>query len=361
MERADVAIVGGGVVGLAAAWRLASAGRDVVLLEQFDIGHGRGSSHGATRIFRFAYDDPTYVRLAQTALPLWQELESVAGLRLLSATGGIDVGDSVYLEACAGALEDCGARVERLSAQERRERFPWLRAGDEPAVFSPDTGVLLADLCVRNFAEAAVRAGARIESQSRCDALSVTDDAVEISSGGRTIAAKRCVISSGAWVSSLLSGLGVRLPARVTREQVFYFDGGDDMIPFIHRGEIARYGVPRAGSARGYKVAEHGTGKTTTPEERSFDVDDEPAARLTSYVREALPSLNPDPVAAETCLYTMTPDEGFVLDARGPVVIASACSGHGFKFAPIVGEIVASLVTGREPPVPLGPFALARF
>ena len=361
MQRTDVAIVGGGVVGLAAAWRLASAGRDVLVLEQFDIGHDRGSSHGPTRIFRFAYDDPVYVRLAQAALPLWRELESVAGQTLLQTTGGIDVGDVTYLEECVAALELCGARVERLSAQERRERFPWLRAGDEPAVFSPDTGVLMADLCVRAFAEAAVRGGARIESMSRCDALWVTDDTVGIRSGEQTIIAKRCVISPGAWVHDVVAGLGVRFPARVTREQVFYFDGGDDMIPFIHRGEIARYGVPRAGSARGYKVAEHGTGKTTTPEDRSFDIDDEAAARLTSYVREALPSLNPEPIAAETCLYTMTPDEGFVLDARGPVVIASACSGHGFKFAPIVGEIVAGLAIGRESPLPLEPFSLARF
>jgi len=143
MERVDVAIVGGGVVGLAAAWRLASAGRDVVVLEQFDVGHANGSSHGSTRIFRFAYDDPAYVRLAQAALPLWRELESVAGRDLLRITGGIDVGDDPYLEACASALEVCGARVERLSAEACRDRFNWLRAGDEAAVFSPDTGFSL--------------------------------------------------------------------------------------------------------------------------------------------------------------------------------------------------------------------------
>jgi len=147
----------------------------------------------------------------------------------------------------------------------------------------------------------------------------------------------------------------------VTQEQVFYFSGGDEMLPFIHRGPIPRYGVPRSGSAAGYKVAEHGTGATTTAADRTFDLDPSGAVRLTEYVQASLPALDPQPLAAETCLYTMTPDEGFVLDARGPIIIASACSGHGFKFAPVVGEILAALATDSKPPVPLDPFSLARF
>ena len=361
MERADVAIVGAGVVGLAAAWRLAEAGSDAIVLEQLGLGHDRGSSHGATRIFRFAYDDPVYVRLAQASLPLWRELESVSGRDLLQITGGIDVGDDPYLDASATALAACGARVERLGAQERRERFPWLRGGDDSALFSPDTGVLFADLIVRALAAGATRAGAHIEQQSPCEHLRVGEDGVEIDAGGRTIAVRRCILSAGSWMKELLAPIGVTLPARVTREQVFYFSGGDNMLPFIHRGSIARYGVPRAGSASGYKVAEHGTGATTTAEDRSFEVAADGEARVTSYVRETLPELLPEPVSAETCLYTMTPDEGFVIDARGPVVIASTCSGHGFKFAPVVGEILAAMATDREPPVPIAPFALARF
>src|SRR5258708_18341326 len=117
MERVDVVIIGAGVVGLSAAWRLAEAGQDVVVLEQFNLGHDRGSSHGPTRIFRFAYDDPVYVRLAQHALPLWRELESATGTDLLRITRGIDVGDPSYLESCDGALLSCVARAERIGPQ----------------------------------------------------------------------------------------------------------------------------------------------------------------------------------------------------------------------------------------------------
>src|SRR5207302_6256382 len=114
MERVDVVVVGAGIVGLSAAWRLAEASQDVMVLEQFELGHGRGSSHGPSRIFRFAYDDPVYVRLAQHALPLWRELESATSTDLLRITGGIDVGNSAYLEACGAALRSCGARAQRI-------------------------------------------------------------------------------------------------------------------------------------------------------------------------------------------------------------------------------------------------------
>src|SRR5262252_7990821 len=121
MENVDVAVIGAGLVGLSAAWRLALAGRRVTVFERFPLGHDRGSSHGPTRIFRFAYDDPEYVRLAQRALPLWRELEDATGERLLEITGGFDVGDPTYLDGCEAALRLSGARAERLSAEDRRQ------------------------------------------------------------------------------------------------------------------------------------------------------------------------------------------------------------------------------------------------
>jgi len=133
------------------------------------------------------------------------------------------------------------------------------------------------------------------------------------------------------------------------------------MIPFIHWATPARYGVPAFAGAAGFKVAEHMTGEQTSADGRSFDMDPEGAARVSTYVHDTLPLLDPDPVAFETCLYTNTPDEDFVIDRRGPLIVVSACSGHGFKFGPIVGETLASMATDREPPVQIDRFALARF
>jgi len=361
MDRVDVAVVGAGIVGLSAAWRLAVAGRDVAVLERFGLGHDRGSSHGATRIFRFAYHDPVYVRLAQEALPLWRELESATGRSLLHITGGIDVGDPTYLEACSAALRSCGARAQHLGPSARKDRFPWLNVGDEGCIFSPDTGVIVANDALQAAGAAARAAGARILDDSPVERLLVEDNRVTIVAGDHEISARRCVVAAGAWIAGLLERLGIALPVRVTREQVFYFRSDDQVVPFIHRAEIARYGVPAFGSASGVKIAEHGTGIPTTADDRSFETDPEGRARVIAYVRDVLPAFDPEPVAVETCLYTLTPDEGFILDARGPLVIASTCSGHGFKFAPIVGELVASVVAEREPIVSIKPFALGRF
>jgi sarcosine oxidase len=361
MERVDVAVVGAGIVGLSAAWRLAEAGQDVVVLEQFDLGHDRGSSHGATRIFRFAYDDPVYVRLAQEALPLWRELESKTGRSLLHITGGIDVGDPAYLEGCSAALRACGARAQHLGPISRRDRFPWLSLGEEGCIFSPDTGVIAANDAIQAAAAAARAAGARIHEASRVERLDVRHDGVRVVAGEHEIIAHRCVGAAGAWVARLLKPLEIALPVRVTREQVFYFRSDDQLLPFIHRGSLARYGVPIFGGARGVKIAEHGTGIPTTADGRSFEPDPEGRARVVAYVRDVLPSFDPDPLAVETCLYTTTPDEGFILDARGPIVIASTCSGHGFKFAPMVGELITRIVTKRQQPLSMAPFSMARF
>jgi sarcosine oxidase len=364
MEDVEIAIIGGGAVGLAAAWRLAAAGREVLLIERFDLGHDRGSSHGPTRIFRFAYDMPDYVRMAQAALPLWRELEQSSGKELLRITGGLDVGNDTYLKALETALTKCGAAAERLDAGARKKRFGWLEAGDEPAVYSPDTGVLAAARALEAMASAARAGGAEIRERAPVEQIDVQDDAVTLDIAGEKgeeIRARRCIVAAGAWARPLLAQLSIPLPVTVTREQVFYFHAPDDVVPFIYRGDIDRYGVPAFAGAPGVKVAEHGTGERTSADGRSDDMDPEGEARVAEFVERVLPGFDSEPVAFETCLYTTTPDEDFVLDTRGPIVIASACSGHGFKFAPIVGEILACMTIERRPPIPLDRFRLSRF
>ena len=362
MESVEVCIVGAGVAGLSAAWRLALDGREVLVLERFSLGHDRGSSHGATRIFRFAYDDPTYVQLARAALPLWRDLEAACGEEVLRVTGGLDVGSPAMLDGVERALTSCGSVSERLDPKAISKRFPWLHASDASALYSPDTGVLAAARALDAMAVAAQSHGAKIEEGTSVERLEPGDDSVRVVAGdGSVIEARRCVVAAGSWGPDLVRPVGARIPAKVTREQVFYFTGPADVLPFIHYDSPMRYAVPHFAGAAGIKVAEHMTGEETSGSGRSFDMDPEGAARIAAYVSEALPDLDPEPVGFETCLYTTTPDEGFVLDRVGPVILASPCSGHGFKFGPITGEILASLATDREPPVPIDAFSLARF
>lgn len=350
----EIAVLGGGVMGLATAWRAAVTGAEVLLLERFEEGHVRGSSHGATRIFRTAYPDPVYVRMAQRALPLWRELDP----GVVRITGGIDVGPLEVVERIAAAQESCGERIERLSHGELAQRFPWLLVHAH-AVFSPTYGVTGADRARAALAAAARAAGARLRFGSPASIASVSDEGVTLETAEGRVRARRCVVAAGAWARPLLVPHGVSLPVRVTREQVHYFSG-EQLVPFIHWEDPPRYGVPAAFGAPGAKVAEYFGGTAADPDGRTFDLDEEAAARVRAYVDERLPGLG-EMVGFETCLYTTTPDEGFVVDAHGPLVVVSPCSGHGFKFAPAIGEAAAALARGREPPFDLARFSLARF
>ncbi|MGH2829650.1 MAG: N-methyl-L-tryptophan oxidase, partial [Actinomycetota bacterium] len=358
MERVEVVVVGAGVAGAAAAWALGSAGREALVVERFSPGHDRGSSHGPTRIFRFAYDDPFYVGLAQRTLPMWRALEEASGRALLTITGGLDVGRADDLSSVAAALRTCGAPADVLSASELRERFPGLDLGDEYALFSPDAGVLAAQECV-----AAMLSASGVPIRSGAAVTSIADGAGGVTlslEDGSQIAAGTVILAAGGWSGPLWSSAGIEAPLQVSREQVSYFEGGQTIPVVIDRGEILRYFVPPAHGAPGAKAGEHGTGERTTADGRSFQIDPEGQARVCEWMSQSFPAVNPAPVAAETCLYTLTPDEDFVIGRRGNIVFASACSGHGFKFGPLIGEILAALAFGQAPPVPIDRFSPGR-
>jgi sarcosine oxidase len=356
----DVVVVGGGVMGLSTAWRLAIAGTSVALVERFDVGHNRGSSHGATRVFRFLYDDALYIRMAQRSLPLWRELEAETGVELLRMTGGLHVDAPPVLERFRDVMAGCGAGAEMLSAEDRRERYPWLAVEDDRALFVPDLGVIAADKCLHALRELCLRLGVDVREHRIVEAIEPSSDEVDVVTSSGSVRARSVVVAAGGWANDLLGLVGLRIPLRVTREQVHYFRSDHQILPFVHGGDHFLYAVPPLVGDL-VKVAEHGTGPETTAEDRDLELEPGAAARIDTYVRDTLPTLEPQRVGFETCLYATTPDGDFVLDARDGVIVVSTCSGHGFKFAPLVGEIAACLATGREPPFDIARFSLGRF
>ena len=330
-------------MGASTARALARAGADVILLERFRIPHTRGSSHGASRIFRFSYPDPMYVRMAQQALPLWRELESETGETLLTVTGGLDIGDG--LQAHAGALESCGARYEWLDPPEARRRFPQVALpASSTSLFQPDAGFVAADRTVTVTAASARRHGAEIREEERVVAVRPTAAGVEVETEDQAYRSPVTVVTAGGWARELLAAAGIDLPVRVTRETVAYFhlDESAPLPSLVDWGSPAVYSLRSPG--QGVKVGEHIAGPVVDPDEEGSP-DEGSIDRLRSWVRARLPQAEGEPHLAETCLYTVTADESFILERRGPIVIGSPCSGHGFKFAPLIGKRLATLAS----------------
>lgn len=345
MRDCDVVVVGGGVTGSAAAWWLARGGVDVVLVEQFEPGHQRGSSHGSTRIFRLAYPEPAYVEMACRALPLWRELEDEAGVELLVTTGGLDYGNPSSVQQLVDALVRTGVPHDTLGPAEATGQWPGL-VFDGPAVYQPDAGRIAADATVRVLHEQARMHGARVHVLEPVRTLTPLDDGgILVTSDRAQYRANVAVVTVGAWTSDLLGGLVDLPPLRVTREQVFHFPSriGPAVWPsYIYHGRTFVYGLQAPG-CEGVKVAEHHAGAATTADSRSFDVDVTGQQRVIQHVETMMPGLDPVPTSMTTCLYTSTPDTSFVVERHGPIVVGSACSGHGFKFAPLIGHQLAAL------------------
>jgi sarcosine oxidase len=347
MQRVDVVVIGAGAMGSATAWWLARRGRSVALVEQFEQGHARGSSHGASRIFRYAYADPRYVRMVQAALPLWRELEDDADATLLEITGGLDHGVPAMVGPVASAIEACDVEHEHLTPDAARERWPGMRF-EGGVIHCPGAGRCLADATVLALQRRASALGADVRFSTGPATLTWTEDRVAVRAAGHEWTARTAVVTAGAWLPAVL-GARLRLPPlRVSRERIQHFGPRPTSAPppaewpsFIHhRADAWRYGLVSPGE--GVKVAEHMTGPVTDPADMPPGaVDPIAVERIRQYVEDWLPGLEPAPVHPATCLYTTTPTEDFLLERRGPVVIGSACSGHGFKFTPLVGRILA--------------------
>jgi sarcosine oxidase len=319
-----VAVVGAGVMGCASAWALRERGAEVTVHEQFGLDHDRGSSHGRTRIFRLAYPEAYWVRFAQDAYAGWLELDP----DLLGLYGLIELIADPALTS-ARALDECGVPYRLLDRDEVRIHGAVLPPG-WTALHVPDAGVVFADRARHAFLEAA---GIEVETNRRIEATDELDADV-------------VVVTAGSWVRELVPDV----PVKVTRETVAYFRREGPPPPSIVdlNAETGGHGMYSLHDpVYGLKVGAHHAGAETDP-----NTDASPDAaiveRIAAWVRERFPDVDPNHVEAQTCLYTTTADERFVLERRGRVVVGSACSGHGFKFAPAVGRRLADLALRRE-------------
>jgi monomeric sarcosine oxidase len=339
----DAVVIGGGVMGSATARSMARDGRRVALLEQFEIGHDRGSSHGTSRIFRFSYHDPMYVRMAMESLPLWRELEAEAGEQILITLGGLDVGKA--LDEHVAALSACGAKFEVIDGREVGARFPGPSLpADERILFQPDAGIVSADRAVQALVRSAGAHGAEIVEHARVTRLDVRESGVGVETDGERFDAAVAVVTAGAWAPGLLAASGYELGASPSRETVAYFRAAEELSypTVVDWGEPSVYALPAPG--QGIKAGEHHGGPTIDPAtDGQGPPEMESVSRLSAWIAERYPEADPEPYLIQTCLYTNTLDEHFVLDRRGALVVGSPCSGHGFKFAPLIGERLAAL------------------
>jgi len=344
MEIVDHLVIGGGVMGSAAAWQLARRGRSVVLLERFEPGHVNGASHGASRIYRQTYDRAEYLDLTVEALGLWRELEHATGDRLLTITGGVSHGEPA--PSVVAAFERRGVPHALLSPAQAHERWPGLRFEGTVLHETHTAGRLHADRAVGALQSDARALGADVRHGVAVLRLTADADAVLVETDAGPIRARRVVLAVGAWTGALL---GRPVPLVVTQEQPAHFDLAfpADWPSFTHRPLGAHpypsgtYGLLTPGE--GVKVGFHGVGPVTDPDHRTFAAEPGQLALLQRYAREWLPGVDADRPLPISCTYTTTPDQDFILDRRGPLVVAAGFSGHGFKFGPAIGRVLADL------------------
>ena len=368
----DVIIIGLGAMGSAAAYHLARRGQRVLGLDRFSPPHTMGSSHGQTRIIREAYfEHPSYVPIVQRAYELWDELARAADAPLLLQTGGLMIGapDSIVFTGAKHSAETHGLPHEILTASAVRTRFPALRPGDDMlAVLEPRAGILFPERCIAAHLTLASQHGANLRTEEPVLRWTASEHGVEVVTTKGTYRAAQMILSAGSWARELLPDLNP--PLTIERQTLFWFEPKTAPELFypercpIHLwqigGEVGRrffYGFPDLGE--GMKIAWHHDGSNVSPDFVSRDVTPDEVESMRGLLRRYLPQADGRFRSAAVCLYTNTPDEHFWIDrhpAHSQVIIASPCSGHGFKFASAIGEILSDLAITRKSQFDLGLF-----
>jgi Glycine/D-amino acid oxidases (deaminating) len=363
----DAIVVGLGAIGSAAAyWLSRSLGEGVLGLERFGLDHVNGSSADHSRIIRLSYHRPDYVRLAKRAYASWAEVEAEAGERIVTITGGLDLwpADPAIPKAdYMASLSAEGVPFELLDAPEIRRRWPQWRIGDDVSAMWQSQGGM-ADPFKGNAAHRRLAVGHGATLRERAPVSAIRDAGggdLEVVTSDAIYRTGRVVLAADAWTNDLLASFDRRLPLTVTKEQVTYFACPDpaafapERFPvWIWMDDPSFYGFPTYGEA-GPKAAQDCGGLPVDPDTRTFDRDEEAFARVESFIARHLPGAAGPAIYTKTCLYTLTPDRDFVVDRlpEQPAVTVALGAAHGFKYASVLGRILAELsVNGATPSAP---------
>ena len=371
-RRWDAIVVGSGVMGASASYNLAKKGLNVLTIERFGVNHQHGSSHGRTRIIRMAYyEDPRYVPLLRRSFDAWREIETKSGKKLLQLTGGLMIGgpEGELVKGTLRSASSHGLPHSMLSAREVEDRFEAFSVGEElVAVYEENAGTLFAEECVRALVGLASEAGCEFRFSEQVTGWRSGKEGFEVETKSGIHSAARLILCAGPWTGPLLRGA---IPLQVERQVPMWFpSGGQDrffptkMPVFIaeEREGTFYYGIPDFGD--GVKVARTHGGEITDPDTVNRSVTPADVAPVRDFIARRLRGLGDTPTSSTTCLYTNTPDHNFAvghLPGDGRVTVVSACSGHGFKFASVLGEVTAELATGGRTPFNLSFLDPARF
>lgn len=369
-------VIGTGALGSAAAYWLARrAGADVLVLEQFAPGHARGASEDHSRIIRHSYQSTAYTRLTPAMFACWEELEALTGVRLVVRTGGLDLAlpgvegaDAEYAGTVA-ALGAAGIAFEELDASEVMRRWPqWDLPAGTRAIFQAEAGVLdIGQACAVHLALAQGH-GATVRSGAAVRRLEPRGDGVRVHVGGEVIGAEQVVVCAGKWTNRLLRGVH-ELPLRFTREQVQWFatprmrEFAPERFPiWIGLGEPSFYGFPVHGIPA-VKVAQDLAGPPAEPGDEEAQPDPARMEPVRDFIARHLPAAAGPVAAARACVYDLTPDRGFVIDALpgAPRVKVALGAAHGAKFGSLIGRILAELVLDGRSREPIGAFRADRW
>lgn len=366
----DVIVLGLGAMGSSAAYQLSRKRVKVLGLERFSPPHDLGSSHGQTRIIREAYfEDPRYVPLIQRAYELWDELERVSATRLCHLTGGVMIGppNGALLQGALASAQAHRLEYRQMTAAQIHDQFPALRPPPSMAgLWEPRSGILFPEVCIKAHLTLAQRQGAELRFQEKVLEWSAHGDRVQVRTDQSEYEAGRLILAAGSWLPYLWPQCPV--PLRVERQTMFWlsprkkllFEAGTCPVHvWEHEPNRIFYGFPNLG--QGVKLACHDRGPETHPDFVDREVDGAETAGILKLADLFLPDLGRTVLNQSVCLYTRTPDGHFLIDRhpRHPqVLIASPCSGHGFKFSSVIGEILADLARDRQPPFDLSLFGL---
>lgn len=374
----DAIVLGAGAMGSAAAYYLALAGQRVLLLEQFELNHQKGSSYGYSRVIRYTHDHPIYINLARAAYQLWEALEEEAGEKLYVKTGGLDISlpEQPTFQVRLKTAQEAGLDYEYLTGSEVRKRFSQFHPDEGMhALYHPDTGYLRASKCVLALTRLAQTRGATLIEQTPVTSIRSSENGVTVQTVTESYTADRLVLTAGSWAAALLAQQGLNLPLSVMPMQLGFFQATppEEFVPerfpvfYFHikdsYGDIP-YGIADD-SGIGVKVSTcYGWETVSSPSQVDYTPSLEWIEDIRQFIRRYVPGVDGKFLSTRRCLYTMTPDKHFIIDSHPDyphVVIGAGFSGRGFNFSTLIGKILADLALEGKTEHDTSLFKLSRF